>query len=119
MNTKLKRIAAACTFAIAIVNFSFAQQPANEQWKGKIQKSIKESTPYKIEYVKKAAPGSPNILLVLLDDVGYGAVSTFGGLIQTPNLDSLANQGLRYTNFHTAGICSPTRSALLTGRNHH
>ena len=55
----------------------------------------------------------------MLDDVGFGATSTFGGVISTPNFDTLANQGLRYTNFHTAGICAPTRSALLTGRNHH
>ena len=51
------------------------------------------------------------------DDVGYGAAGTFGGLIQTPTFDSLANNGLRYTNFHTTAICAPTRSALLTGRN--
>jgi arylsulfatase len=54
-----------------------------------------------------------------LDDVGFGVASAFGGLIHTPNLDSLANKGLRYTNFHTTGICSPTRTALLTGRNQH
>lgn len=89
------------------------------EWKGKINKSAQESTPYKIDYVKKAAAGSPNVVLILLDDVGYGATSAFGGLINTPTLDSLANNGLRYTNFHTAGICSPTRSALMTGRNHH
>jgi len=95
---------------------AFAQP---EQWKGKIAHSVKESTPYKIDYAKKAPEGAPNIVWILLDDVGYGAVSTFGGLVNTPNLDSLANKGLRYTNFHTAGICSPTRTALLTGRNHH
>jgi arylsulfatase len=53
----------------------------------------------------------------LIDDVGYGAAGTFGGLIQTPTFDNLANNGLRYTNFHTCAICAPTRSALLTGRN--
>ncbi len=67
----------------------------------------------------RAPHGAPNIVWILLDDVGFGAVSTFGGLIQTPALDSLANNGLRYTNFHTIGICAPTRAALLTGRNHH
>ncbi len=95
-----------------------AQQP-NQEWKGKISESVKNSQPYKIEYVKKAPVGAPNIVWILLDDVGYGAISTYGGLINTPNFDNLANNGLRYTNFHTAGICSPTRSALLTGRNHH
>lgn len=96
-----------------------AHTTSDQQWKGKVEKSYKTSQPYKIDYVKKAIPGSPNVLLILLDDVGYGASSAFGGLIHTPTLDSLANNGLRYTNFHTAGICSPTRSALLTGRNHH
>jgi arylsulfatase A-like enzyme len=67
----------------------------------------------------KAPKGAPNVIWILLDDVGFGASSTFGGVISTPNFDTLANQGLRYTNFHTAGICAPTRAALLTGRNHH
>lgn len=95
-----------------------AQEGATE-WKGKIAKSTKQSQPYQVQFTKKAAPGSPNVVLILLDDVGYGASSAFGGLINTPHLNALANAGLRYTNFHTAGICSPTRSALLTGRNHH
>lgn len=66
-----------------------------------------------------AQEGAPNVVWILLDDVGFGASSAFGGLINTPTLDSLANQGLRYTNFHTCAICAPTRSALLTGRNSH
>ncbi|MEY2612339.1 MAG: hypothetical protein RL069_1151, partial [Planctomycetota bacterium] len=66
-----------------------------------------------------APKGAPNILLILLDDVGFGQPGTFGGPIPTPNLDKLASQGLRYNRFHTTGICSPTRAALLTGRNHH
>ncbi len=63
--------------------------------------------------------GAPNILLVMTDDAGFGAASTFGGPAPTPNLDRLAEEGLRYTRFHTTGVCSPTRAALLTGRNHH
>lgn len=63
--------------------------------------------------------GAPNVLIVLIDDVGYGAASTFGGPINTPTLDRLANNGLKYTRFHTTALCSPTRQALLTGRNHH
>ncbi len=63
--------------------------------------------------------GAPNVLVVLIDDVGFGATSTFGGPCQTPTLDRLANGGLRYTRFHTTALCSPTRQALLTGRNHH
>lgn len=61
----------------------------------------------------------PNVLVVLLDDAGYGQTGTFGGLIPTPTLDALAKDGLRYTRFHTAALCSPSRASLLTGRNHH
>ena len=63
--------------------------------------------------------GAPNVLVVLIDDVGFGASSTFGGPVNTPTFDRLANDGLRYNRFHTTALCSPTRSALLTGRNHH
>jgi arylsulfatase len=63
--------------------------------------------------------GAPNVLVVLIDDVGYGASSTFGGPCQTPTLERLAAGGLRYNRFHTTALCSPTRQALLTGRNHH
>jgi arylsulfatase len=65
----------------------------------------------------KAPAGAPNVVWILIDDVGYGAAGTFGGLIQTPTFDTLAENGLRYTNFHTTAVCAPTRSALLTGRN--
>ncbi len=67
----------------------------------------------------QAPEGAPNILIVMTDDVGFGSSSTFGGMIPTPNLDALAREGLRYTQFHTTAMCSPTRAALLTGRNHH
>src|SRR5688572_18496149 len=63
--------------------------------------------------------GAPNVLVILIDDVGYGATSVFGGPCQTPNFEKLAKGGLRYTRFHTTALCSPTRQALLTGRNHH
>jgi arylsulfatase A-like enzyme len=62
---------------------------------------------------------APNVLLILTDDVGFGAPSTFGGLIPTPTMDLIAKAGLRYTQFHTTALCSPTRAALITGRNHH
>ncbi|HTQ51312.1 MAG TPA: arylsulfatase [Candidatus Acidoferrales bacterium] len=62
---------------------------------------------------------APNILLIMTDDVGFGAPSTFGGVIPTPTLDRVATNGLRYINFHTTSLCSPTRAALITGRNHH
>ena len=63
--------------------------------------------------------GAPNVLVVLLDDTGFGASRTFGGPVQTPTFDRLAENGLRYTRFHTTALCAPTRQALLTGRNHH
>src|SRR5437868_9680177 len=67
----------------------------------------------------QAPKGAPNVLLILTDDVGFGASSTFGGPIATPTFDRLAKDGLRYTQFHTCALCSPTRAALLSGRNHH
>src|SRR5881628_3809127 len=63
--------------------------------------------------------GAPNILLIMTDDQGYGITSTFGGVIPTPAMDRLAKAGLRYTQFHSTALCSPTRAALITGRNHH
>src|SRR4029434_40071 len=63
--------------------------------------------------------GAPNVLLILLDDVGFGQTSTFGGPANTPTLQRLADEGLRYNRFHTTALCSPTRAALITGRNHH
>ena len=63
--------------------------------------------------------GAPNVLIILLDDVGFGASSAFGGPCQTPVAERLASKGLKYTRFHTTALCSPTRQALLTGRNHH
>src|SRR5688572_17603611 len=62
---------------------------------------------------------APNVLVILLDDVGFGASSTFGGVIHTPNADRLAANGLKYNRFHTTALCSPSRAAMLTGRNHH
>ncbi len=63
--------------------------------------------------------GAPNVLLIMTDDVGFGAPGTFGGVVPTPALDRIANAGLRYTNFHSTSLCSPTRAAIITGRNHH
>jgi arylsulfatase A-like enzyme len=96
-----------------------AQHSPQQPFQGKIGKTYEESVPAKIEYNKKAAPGSPNVVWILIDDAGFGATTAFGGLVETPNIEKLANNGLRFTNFHTTGISSPTRAALLTGRNHH
>jgi len=87
-------------------------------FKGKIGRTAKDSTP---DFPKsiEAPKGAPNILLILTDDVGFGASSTFGGPIQTPSFQRLADAGIRYNTFHTTALCSPTRAALITGRNHH
>lgn len=85
---------------------------------GEIKESAKDSKPW---WQPRIVPpkGAPNILLIMTDDVGFGAPSTFGGTIPTPALDRIANNGLRYTQFHSTALCSPTRAALITGRNHH
>src|SRR6202162_4399881 len=89
---------------------------AGQPYQGVVGRTLSESKEWGPEPVKAPA-GAPNVVWILIDDVGFGAAGTFGGLIQTPTFDSLANNGLRYTNFHTCAICAPTRAALLTGRN--
>lgn len=101
-----------------ISSVAFAQHDPVEPFKGKIGKTLQETQQDWPKRVKAPA-GAPNVIWILLDDVGFGASSAFGGLIETPNIEALANNGIRYTNFHTTGICSPTRAALLTGRNAH
>ncbi len=83
-------------------------------FRGTIGRTVRDSTPDFPKEVK-APKGAPNILLILTDDVGFGASSTFGGPIPTPTFDRLAKNGLRYNQFHTTALCSPTRAALLTG----
>ena len=85
---------------------------------GVIGRTAQESRP-DFPAAVQAPQGAPNVLLIMLDDVGYGQFGTFGGLTPTPSLDALAQQGLRYTHMHTVGLCSPTRAAMLTGRNAH
>jgi len=91
-------------------------QPA--KFGGQIGLSAKDSKPY---WPSQVVPpkGAPNVLLIMTDDAGYGVSSTFGGVIPTPNLDRIAKMGLRYTQFHSTALSSPTRAALITGRNHH
>ena len=79
---------------------------------------VADSTPAEMK-MPKAPKGAPNIVLILLDDVGFGTCSTFGGPVPTPALDRVAANGLRFNQFHTTALCSPTRAAMLTGRNHH
>lgn len=93
--------------------------PGEPPFKGKVGRTVSESTP-DWPPLARAAKGAPNVLYIVLDDVGYAALGCYGSpVIKTPHLDRLAKGGLRYNNFHTTALCSPTRSALMTGRNHH
>jgi len=85
---------------------------------GKIGTTIKDSKPDFPQQIR-APQGAPNVLIIILDDVGFGHAGTFGGAVPTPTMERLANEGLRYNTFHTTALSSPTRAALLTGRNHH
>lgn len=87
-------------------------------FRGAIAPNAAQSKPWWPPRVVPPA-GAPNVLLIMTDDVGFGAPSTFGGVIPTPALDRIARMGLRYTAFHSTALCSPTRAALITGRNHH
>ena len=90
----------------------------NPEFKGKIAKTYEESKEWWPE--KKRPPkDAPNVIIFLLDDVGFAQVGSFGGLIETPNIDKLADNGLRYNNFHTTALCSPSRASLMAGRNPH
>jgi arylsulfatase A-like enzyme len=102
-----------------IVGLSGSQLPKPDpEFTGKIGETLNDSTP-SYPPPLKAPQGAPNVLVILLDDVGFGHTSTFGGPVPTPTLDRLAKNGLMYNTFHTTALCSPTRAALLTGRNHH
>jgi len=92
--------------------------PPDPKFGGVIKETAKESTPW---WPPRVVPpkGAPNILLIMTDDQGYGVCSTFGGVIPTPALDRIAKAGLRYTQFHSTALCSPTRAAIISGRNHH
>jgi len=92
--------------------------PPDPKFGGVIKEKASESKAY---WPPRVVPpkGAPNVLLIMLDDAGFGAHSTFGGVVPTPALDRIAKNGVRYTNFHSTSLCSPTRAALITGRNHH
>ena len=92
--------------------------PPDPKFGGVIKEKASESKPW---WAPRVVPpkGAPNVLLIMTDDAGFGAPSTFGGVVPTPALDRIAKNGLRYTNFHSTSLCSPTRAALITGRNHH
>jgi len=103
----------------ATTTISGQQLPAPPaKFGGKIERTTEGSAPY---WSPRIVPpqNAPNVLLIMTDDSGYGVPSTFGGVIPTPALDRIAAEGLRFTNFHSTALCSPTRAALITGRNHH
>jgi arylsulfatase A-like enzyme len=116
MNEKnaLRAIASMLIFAVGSRLSLHAQEA--QPYQGTVGRTLAESKEWWPEPVKAPA-GAPNVVWILIDDVGFGAAGTYGGLINTPTFDSLAANGLRYTNFHTCAICAPTRAALLTGRN--
>ena len=88
-------------------------------FKGTINLDVRDSTPDWGPYEQPKAPdGAPNVLFIVWDDTGFGALSPFGGPIEMPTMQRLADDGLKYTQFHTTAICSPTRASMLTGRNH-
>jgi arylsulfatase len=86
---------------------------------GEVGRTYLDSDPAQFPQPVQAPAGAPNIVLILLDDVGFGQFSTFGGGVPSPTMDRLAKEGLRFNRFHTTALCSPTRAALITGRNHH
>ena len=89
-----------------------------EEWKGVKGKALADSKP---DFVgaKKAQEGSPNVLVIMLDDAGYSNAGSFGGAINTPTFDKIGDEGVRYTHMSVAAVCSPTRGSLLTGQNIH
>ncbi|TZF84063.1 sulfatase-like hydrolase/transferase [Pedobacter sp. BS3] len=101
-----------------IASRGWAQHDPIQPFQGKVGRTLADSRQWWAPKVK-APTDAPNVIWILLDDTGFGAASAFGGLIETPTFDYLANNGLRYTNAHNTAICGPTRAALLTGRNHH
>ena len=116
MNEKSILKALTSTLIVAAGTPTALHAQTSQPYQGVVGRTLAESKEWWPEPVH-APKGAPNVVWILIDDVGYGAAGTFGGLIDTPTFDALANNGLRYTNFHTCAICAPTRSALLTGRN--
>jgi arylsulfatase A-like enzyme len=126
---KMKRISSILALAFGLALFAAHAQNAGPQadtsfakygqeFKGKIGRTYAESTEWYPE-TKKPKPGTPNVFIILLDDVGFSQLGSYGGLIRTPNLDALAADGLRYNNFHTTALCSPSRASLMAARNPH
>jgi hypothetical protein len=119
-------MAMACAIAFMMASPVGAQETFNREILPVVAPEPQTYTELDVRNTKPPAPfnvtapkGAPNVVIVLIDDVGFGATTTFGGPIKTPTMDRLAKNGLRYNNFHTTALCSPTRMAIKTGRNHH
>src|SRR5712691_7904442 len=99
--------------------FARRSDEVSEQFKGTISVDIRDSVPDWAPFEPPKAPdGAPSVVYIVLDDVGFSAMSCYGGPIETPTIERIAADGIRYTQWHTTALCSPTRSCLLTGRNH-
>src|SRR4051794_5871545 len=140
MNRTIALVVLALVCALLQTSVSFGQQRQSSQsqpvgtsvpppteslprpdfrFKGQVGRTYQDSDPSTFPQLMRPPNGAPNVLLILLDDAGFGQFSAFGGGVPSPNIEKLAAQGLRYTRFHTTALCSPTRAALLTGRDHH
>jgi arylsulfatase len=118
MFPRIRLTALVVTLAIVMAMGFVAMAETAQEFKGKIAKSYDESEEWWPEPVRPPKD-SPNVIIFLLDDVGFAQVGSFGALIETPNIDRLADNGLRYNNFHTTALCSPSRASLMAGRNPH
>jgi len=120
VTSRLRRDLSQATWAFLLAGLAFVPAIAagEDDFKGVIGRTDKDSTPH-YPAPRRPKAGSPNVVYIILDDVGFADLGSYGSEIHTPNLDRLAARGLRYNNFHTRAICSATRAALLTGRNSH
>src|SRR5258708_2340923 len=112
---------------LALANAAFAQTGGTPSvlprpdfhFQGSVGRTCRDSDPAQFPQPVQAPKGAPNIVLILIDDAGFGQFSAFGGGVPSPTMEKLAAEGLRFNRFHTTALCSPTRAARLTGRHHH
>jgi hypothetical protein len=114
----MRLITTGLILTLAVASCTAPVPEAVQEFQGVIAKSYDESVEWWAEEVRPPE-GAPNVLILLLDDVGFAQIGSFGGLIETPNIDRLAANGLRFNNFHTTALCSPSRASLLAGRYPH
>jgi arylsulfatase A-like enzyme len=118
MNKALRAILFGALVACLNLVVLSAASAAEQEFKGKIARSYEESEEWWPER-ERPPKGAPNVIIFLLDDTGFGQIGSFGGLVETPRIDRLGENGLRYNNFHTTALCSPSRASLMAGRNPH